>query len=506
MLFCWGCYKLVATPLLYLVINIILCYENYESLEDYEVEIVKNQTYEIKIEDMGSDGEGIGKVDGFTLFVKDTVIGDEALVKVIKVKKNYGYGKLEKIIKPSEFRVDPRCKISRQCGGCQLQHLDYLKQLEFKQNKIINSLERIGKFSGIKEIMEPIMGMELPYHYRNKAQFPIGKDKDGKVVMGFYANRTHSIIETSHCYIQSEVNDGIVERVRGYIVRNGVEPYDEESGSGVVRHLLTRVGDKTGEIMVCLVVTRRNLPNMDELVESLCEVEGMTGICLNVNDRNTNVILGDEVVWLWGKKFITDYIGDVKYQISPLSFYQVNPAQTKKLYDKALEYAGLTGEEVVWDLYCGIGTISLFLAKRARMVYGVEIVDEAIMDAKENARINGIENVRFFVGKAEEIVPGFYGGKNGSEIRKENGIVGDKVDVIVLDPPRKGCEESLLEAIVGIGPERIVYVSCDPGTLARDLRYLADRGGYEVRKGCGCDMFGMTGHVESVVLLTRKDG
>ena len=451
----------------------------------------KNDLVEVKIEDIGMDGEGIGKVDGYTLFVKDAIIGDVIEAKVIKAKKNYGYARMISIKEPSPYRIDAICPVARQCGGCQIQEMSYDQQLKFKENKIRNNLIRIGKFENPP--MEPIIGMQEPFHYRNKAQFPIGTDKDGNIIAGFYAGRTHDIIPNRKCFLGVDINETILDKVIDYMNENKVSSYNETTGKGLVRHVLIRYGFRTKEIMVCIIVNGKSLPNQEKLIKSLCELDGMTSITLNVNREKTNVILGREIVELWGKGYIEDYIGDVKYQISPLSFYQVNPAQTEKLYGTALEYAGLTGNETVWDLYCGIGTISLFLAQRAKQVYGVEIVPEAIEDAKRNAKLNGIENAEFYVGKSEEVLP-----------RKlAEGNV--KADVIVVDPPRKGCEEALLKAILEMGVSKVVYVSCDSATLARDLRYLCD-GGYEVERVRGVDMFGNTGHVETVVLLSLKTG
>lgn len=451
----------------------------------------KNDEFVIEIEDITSNGEGIGRAEGFALFVKDTIMGDVARVKVMKLKKSYGYARLLEIITPSQYRIEPRCSVAKQCGGCQLQHCAYEKQLTYKENKIRSCLTRIG---GLKTVpMEPIIGMDDPYHYRNKAQFPVGKDKDGRIVMGFYAGRTHNIIDTTHCFIQTEVNETLLLTIKEFMETYHIEPYDEQTRKGLVRHILTRSGFATGEIMVCLILNGRSLPMADELVERLCQVEGMTSISINVNTENTNVILGKEIISLWGQNYITDFIGDVKYHISPLSFYQVNPVQTKKLYETALSYAGLHGDEVVWDLYCGIGTISLFLAKQAKQVYGVEIVPEAIADARENAEINGITNAEFFVGAAEEVLPAKYTESGGSM----------KVDVIVVDPPRKGCDEALLDTVVKMQPKRVVYISCDPATLARDIKYLGERG-YQVESVRGCDMFAQGVHVETAVLLVQK--
>ena len=453
------------------------------------MEFRKNDLVTLEIEDCGIDGEGIGKADGFTVFVKDAVIGDTVTAKIIKAKKNYGYGRLMEVLKPSPYRVKPKCEFARQCGGCQLQALSYDQQLVFKTNKVKGHLERIGGFTDIP--MEPIIGMDELFHYRNKAQFPVGRNKEGKIVTGFYAGRTHNIIENRDCALGVAENKEVLDRVIAHMEKYGIEPYNEATGKGLVRHVLIRYGYFTKEVMVCLILNGNKLPKEEQLVKSLCEIPGMTSITINVNKKRSNVILGEEIRLLWGQEYITDRIGDISYQISPLSFYQVNPMQTQKLYAKALEYADLHGEETVWDLYCGIGTISLFLAQKAKFVRGVEIVPAAIENAKENAKLNGLENTEFFVGKAEEVLPREY---------KKNGVY---ADVIVVDPPRKGCDETLLETMIEMNPERIVYVSCDSATLARDLKYLCERG-YELRKVCPVDQFGMTVHVETVVLLSHK--
>ena len=453
------------------------------------MEYRKNDIVTLDIEDCGVDGEGIGKADGFTVFVKDAVIGDRVTAKIMKAKKNYGYGRLMEILKPSPYRVEPKCAFARQCGGCQLQALSYEQQLAFKEKKVRGHLERIGGFTELP--MEPIIGMDEPYHYRNKAQFPVGKNKEGRIITGFYAGRTHTIIENRDCALGVSQNKEVLDRVIAHMEAYGIEPYNEETGKGLVRHILIRYGFFTGEVMVCLVLNGNSIPKGEALIEHLLEIPGMTSITINVNKKRSNVILGEKIHLLWGKPYITDKIGDISYQISPLSFFQVNPLQTGKLYSKALEYADLHGEETVWDLYCGIGTISLFLAQKAKFVRGVEIVPAAIDNARDNARLNGIENVEFFVGKAEEVLPAEY---------KKNGIY---ADVIVVDPPRKGCEESLLATMIEMQPKRIVYVSCDSATLARDLKYLCERG-YELRKVCPVDQFGGTVHVETVVLLSHK--
>ena len=456
------------------------------------MEFKKNQIVELYIDDIGNEGEGIGHIDGYALFLKDAVIGDKVRAKIIKTKKNYGFARVEEVIEASKDRVSPRCSKARQCGGCTLQHLAYEKQLEYKFNKVKNCLERIGGLENIEEKMEPILGMEEPFYYRNKAQFPVGYDKEGNLITGFYAGRTHHIIDCTHCMIQHPVNEQILLKVLDYMKKNNITAYDEKTHKGLVRHIVTRVGFKTGEIMVCLVVngSKKNLRNLEMLVDSLTEVEGMTSICVNINKEKTNRILGSKIEEVYGKPYIYDYIGNVKYQIGPLSFFQVNPTQTKVLYEKAMEYADLKGEETVWDLYCGIGTISLFLAQKAKKVYGVEIVKEAIDDARLNAKMNGFDNAEFFVGKAEEVLPREY---------EKNGVY---ADTIVVDPPRKGCDSKLLETMVKMAPKRIVYVSCDPATLARDLKVLSEQG-YEVEKVCAVDQFSHSSHVETVVLLSQ---
>ncbi len=473
----------------------------------------KNQLIQVEITDIGTDGEGIGKIDGFTFFIKDAVIGDVVEAKVMKAKKNYAYARLEKVVTPSPFRVEPKCKFARNCGGCQIQAMSYEKQLEFKQSKIRNNLIRIGGFAPefVDSVMEPIVGMDEPFRYRNKAQYPIGTDKGGQPVAGFYAGRTHSIIANTDCYLGVEENKEILGIVLDYMKENHVEAYDESMQKGLIRHVLIRKGFASGEIMVCFVINKKGkgadkngfLPEQARLVELLQVVPGMTSISVSINTENTNVIMGKEVYTIWGRDTISDTIhvrdtenefalteDGITFAISPLSFYQVNPVQTEKLYSLALDYAGLTGNETVWDLYCGIGTISLFLAGKAKQVYGVEIVPQAIEDAKKNALNNGIENAEFFVGKAEEVLPKKY---------EKEGIF---ADIIVVDPPRKGCDSACLETMLKMQPKKIVYVSCDSATLARDLKILCE-GGYEIQKVRGVDQFGHTTHVETVVLLSQ---
>ncbi len=496
----------------------------------------KNEIFQVRIEDMSDTGEGIGKTDGFTWFVKDAVIGDLVEAKVMKVKKSYGFARLMKVLKPSPHRVTPPCPVASSCGGCQLQAMSYEEQLRFKERKVLNNLRRIGGLD-CREIWEPIIGMEDPWHYRNKALFPIGRNKEGKIITGFFAGRTHSIIENTDCLLGAPENARILACIRNYMEEYGVAPYEEKTHTGLVRHVLIRKGFRTGQILVCLVINGavKELRSAEILVERLLGLfdegrglgegrgfgeergfdegrgfnEGKEGghketvedregrprivtVACSINRKQTNVILGTEIVNLYGTGSIVDFIGSIQYQISPLSFYQVNPRQTERLYEMALEYAGLTGEETVWDLYCGIGTISLFLAQRAKRVCGVEIIPQAIEDARRNAEQNGIKNVGFFTGKAEEVLPEQY---------QKNHI---QADVIVVDPPRKGCDPMCLETMIKMAPERIVYVSCDSATLARDLRYLTENG-YEVRRGRCCDMFGGTVHVETIVLLSKGE-
>ena len=477
------------------------------------MEIKKNDKFTVTIEDMGEDGAGIGRVDGYIWFVKDALIGDTIEASAMKMKKNYGFARLVRVITPAKGRVEAKCPVARACGGCQLQELDYKEQLKFKEKKVYNHLKRIGgmenlflpeeadQAAGVPDavIMEPIIGMKDPWRYRNKAQYPIGRGKDGKPTAGFFAGRTHSLIPVPEldCLLGCGENKDYLAAVLKFMEDFGVEPYDETGHKGLVRHVLLRKGFASGEHMVCLVINGKKLPKAERLIEKLIQIEGMTSITISPNTRRDNVIMGDSYEILWGQGYITDYIGNVKYQISPLSFYQVNPVQTEKLYGLALEYADLKGDETVWDLYCGIGTISLFLAQKAKQVYGVEIVPQAIDDAKENAKINAIDNAEFFVGKAEEVLPEYY-----AEYEREHNGETAHADVIVVDPPRKGCDETLLETIVKMQPEKVVYVSCDSATLARDLKYLCANG-YEIKMCRGVDQFPQSVHVETCVLLSK---
>ncbi len=456
----------------------------------------KNEEFELQITDISVDGSGIGHFEGMTFFVKDALPGDLILAAVTKLKKTYGYARVVRILEESPDRVEEACPVAKTCGGCQIQALSYEKQLVLKSRIVRDDFIRIGGFDAeqIDSVMSEICGMEEPFHYRNKAQVPVGRNRDGSISMGYYASHSHRIVETEECLLGRPNNEEVLRVVKQYMEDYGVSPYDEETGKGLLRHVLIRTGFTSGQIMVCLVVNGNGLPHEDQLTQALSVISGMTSISINTNTKKTNVILGDKIRTIWGSPTIRDSIGDVEFEINPMSFYQVNPVQTEKLYSYALEFAGLTGQEAVWDLYCGIGTISLFLARKARMVYGVEIVPEAIMDARRNASNNGIENAKFFVGKAEEVLPEFYQANEEDEMSRP--------DVIVVDPPRKGCDVSCLNTMLAMAPDRIVYVSCDPATLARDCKILC-LGGYEIRRIQPVDQFCHSMHVETVALLSR---
>ena len=481
----------------------------------------KNQLLTIDITDFTNEGEGVGKVDGFTFFVKDTIIGDRAEIIVTKVKKTYGYGRLKELIIPSKDRVESICPVARQCGGCQIQSMSYEAQLRFKENKVKNNLVRLGGFSAdfIDSIMEPIIGASaddedtpVGFGYRNKAQFPFGLNKDGEIVCGFYAGRTHTIIQNIDCALGAKENKDILSEIIAFMKEYHVMPYDEVKHNGVVRHALLRRGYYTKEIMVCLVINKDKLPHSEELVKRLVGLNSLleksfgsriASISYSVNKNDTNVIMGDNYHTLWGNNTISDKLLGLSYDISPLSFYQVNPIQVEKLYGTAIEFADLKGDEEVWDLCCGIGTITLSVAKKMAelrggversieaskpRVHGIEIVPQAIEDAKNNAVNNMLDNVEFICAPVEEYLPA-----HADSIR---------ADVIIMDPPRKGIDEAALRVVVNASPEKIVYVSCDSATLARDLKYLCANG-YELKRVRATDMFGMTVHVETVCLLSK---
>ncbi len=450
--------------------------------------VQKNEYIDVVFEDLTHEGNGVAKVDGYPLFVPNGLPGEKAKIKVIKLNKGYGFGRLIELYEKSPDRVEPNCPIYKECGGCQLQHLSYPGQLRAKHNQVQEVLTRIGKIENA--IVHPVLGMEDPWRYRNKAQVPVG-EREGGLIAGFYQKRSHDIIDMEACLIQQEKNDEVVQSIKRICEKHGVRAYNEQTHKGTLRHIMARYGMKTGEIMVVLITRNTDLPNKNQIIQDIIQSNpDIKSIVQNINTKKTNVIFGDETKVLWGNEFIYDYIGNIRFAISARSFYQVNPEQTKVLYDQALKYAGLSGKETVIDAYCGIGTISLFLAQQAKKVYGVEIVPEAIEDAKRNAKLNEIENVEFAVGEAETVIPKWY----------EDGV---KADVLVVDPPRKGCDETLLQTIIEMKPKKVVYVSCNPATLARDLRILED-GGFKTAEVQPVDMFPQTMHVEAVAVLTLK--
>ncbi|WP_121604643.1 23S rRNA (uracil(1939)-C(5))-methyltransferase RlmD [Virgibacillus sp. Bac332] len=451
--------------------------------------VKKNQTITLTFEDLTHEGNGVGKIDGYPLFVPYGLPGEEAEVKVVKVNKNFGFGKLVEVRQASSERVEPPCDVYYKCGGCQLQHMSYAMQLDMKQNQVKNVMRKIAHMEQVP--VHPTIGMKDPWRYRNKVQIPVG-DKHGELITGFYQKRSHQIIDDMDtCVIQDDSNDRLVEAVRKIADRLGIKAYDEKQNRGVLRHIMVRTGRETNDAMIVIVTRTEKLPYQDKLIKELTETyPHIKSIVHNVNSQRTNVILGKKTKVIWGETYIYDTIGDIRFAISAKSFYQVNPPQTKVLYDKALEYAKLGANDIVVDAYCGIGTISLFLAQQAKKVYGIEVVPEAISDAKMNAKLNGITNTEFVVGEAEKIMPWW----------KAQGL---RPDVIVVDPPRKGCEVEFLQAMIEMEPKRIVYVSCNPSTLARDLKIL-DEGGYETKEVQPVDMFPQTNHVECVTWLERK--
>ena len=519
--------------------------EKYSSektkLRNKEQSFQKNDLIMLEITDLTEEGQGVGKKDGLVFFVKDSVMGDKVEARILKVKKNYAYAKVEKLLEASPYRIAPLCPVAGKCGGCQLQHLSYEKELSWKEDRIAQSLIRIAGLSPeeVESKKEGILGGVLS-RYRNKAQYPVqsrkeirsggatsvsdwkvdgkwpgknkieAKEKSSDLSMGFYGFHSHRIIETEDCLINSAENPLILECIKEWAKEYKISGYEEETGKGLLRHIFLRKGFSTGEILLCLVLNGKSLPHGKELwermqdlslsVEEGGQVQGsIVGLCVNINEGRGNAILGRETLCLYGKDSIEDKIGELSFSISVPSFYQVNPAQTEKIYGKTLEYAALSGEETVWDCYCGIGTISLFLAQKAKQVYGLEIVPEAIENAKKNAEKNGLHNTEFYVGAAEEVLP-----KWVQEQKREGKDVGNLVDVVSLDPPRKGCDEACLSAVLELSPKRIVYVSCDPGSLARDMKYLRE-GGYTLEKWVGIDNFPRTGHVETVALLSKLD-
>jgi len=453
--------------------------------------VEKNKEYILDIVGTGYEGEGIAKIDGYPIFIEGAIEGEKAKVLIVKVKKNFAYGKLIEILEASKERVEAKCKYYKRCGGCSVQHMNYNKQLEYKHERVKDCISKIGGLD--KNLVKFPLGMENPERYRNKVQLPVGLVK-GRLSIGFYAPRSHNIIDIDTCLIQDKIADIVTKIVREWMKKYNIAPASIDgifNKKGLIRHIMIRRGFRTNEVMVVLVSTNEKIPHINDLIEDLKEnIDGLKSIVLNINKEATNVILGQKCITLFGEDTISDYIGEFKFNISPLSFFQVNPKQTEVLYKKALEYAGLTGNETVFDAYCGTGTITLFLSQKAKKVYGVEIIEEAIHNARKNANSNSVDNAEFFVGKSEEVIPNLI----------NEGI---RPEVIVVDPPRKGCDIKLLDAIGEAKPERIVYVSCDPSTLARDLKILTEKG-YEVKEVQPVDMFPHTSHVECVVLIQKE--
>lgn len=449
--------------------------------------VEKNKEYTVEIIDMSSEGHGIAKIDGYTIFIPQTVVGDVVNALIVKVKTSFGYGKAVEVVSPSQYRTEPICETFSKCGGCQLMHMDYNAQLNWKQSVVQNNLERISGFTDLD--IEPIVGMDKPYEYRNKMIFPVGIS-DNDVVCGFYASRSHRVIPLKKCYVGIPITEKILEVVTNYMKRCDVTPYDEEKHSGCIRRVFIRNGYKSGQVMVVLSANSNTVPCSDELVQMIREIdESIVSIIWNVNTQKTNLVLGDENITLWGLDFIEDTLCGLTYEISPHSFFQINPIQTESLYEKVISFAGLTGSERVMDIYCGIGTITLACATHCGHATGIEVVEQAVIDARKNAVRNNIDNVEFFSDSADVVVP---------KLIKS----GETPDVVVLDPPRKGSDEVTLGAIVSANPRTIVYVSCDSATLARDLKFLSEHG-YKVDRVAPFDMFPNTVHVETVVKMTR---
>lgn len=454
--------------------------------------VEKNKEYIFDIISQGYEGEGIAKIDNkYPIFIEGALKGEKVKVRIVKVNKNFAYGKLIEVLEPSEERVNPPCAIYKRCGGCKLQHASYKAQLDFKWDRVKDCVSKIGKLD--PSIVKYPLGMENPWRYRNKVQLPIGLI-NGEVKIGFFAPRSHDIIDMESCLIQDEIGDKVVKLTREWIEKFNIRPYNvdgEYDEKGIVRHIMIRRGFTTNEVMIVLVTNGEKLPHKEEFVDLMVKnIPGIKSVIQNINSKKTNVILGLESKTLWGEDTISDYIGDFRFNISPLSFFQVNPTQTEVLYGKALEYANLTGNEEVFDAYCGTGTITLFLSQKAKKVYGVEIIPQAIDNAWINAKENKVENVEFFVGESEVVIPDL--------INK-----GVKADVVVVDPPRKGCDKKLLDAITNIDAKKIVYVSCDPSTLGRDLQVLEENG-YKTLEVQPVDMFPNTAHIENVALLIKK--
>ncbi len=450
--------------------------------------VEKNQEYIVEIIDNGYEGEGIAKIENFTIFIPNSIKGEKVRILIVKVLKSHAFGKVLEIIKPSEYRKESDCETYKRCGGCDLRHIKYEETLRMKQNAV-QSLVNKTLENEVK--VEETLGMENPYNYRNKAQYPVGLDKEGKPIIGVFANRTHEIIPIKECLIQNKKSENLAKFVLEFIKKNNISVYNEKTTKGLVRHIVTKIGIKTNEIMCIIVINGRNIPKEKELVSEILKAfPEVKTIVKNINTKNTNVIMGKENINLYGDGYIKDKLGDFVFKISPLSFYQVNPIQAEKLYNIAVKGAEISKDDVVFDLYCGIGTISLFMAKYAKKVYGIEIVEDAIKDAKENSKLNNIKNSEFIAGDVEIVLDDL--------INKKKIIP----DIIMVDPPRKGLDNKSINNILKISPKKVVYVSCNPATLVRDLKSLEEK--YEIKTIKPVDMFPFSKHIECVSVLCLK--
>ena len=448
----------------------------------------KNEEIIVDIIDNGFQGEGIAKIDGVPIFIPNAIKGEKVKIKILKVLSSHCFGKILQILEPSKNRVNADCKTVNRCGGCSLRHMTYDATINMKKNSVQNILTKI---LGRKICVDEVLKMENPFYYRNKLQYPIGKNLEGKPIMGVYAERSHTIIETKECKIQDRLCQKIANSIYDFILENKIEVYDEKSLKGSIRHIIVRIGKKTTEVMVTIVTNTEKIEKQQELIEFLiAKYPEIKTIAKNINTKNTNVILGNKTEIIYGNGYIYDFLGDKKFKISPMSFYQVNPIQTEKLYSKAVEYAELTGNETIFDLYCGIGTIGIFASDNVKKLYGIETIPQAIEDAKENAKLNNIQNAEFFAGDVEVMLPELINNRNLF------------ADVAFIDPPRKGCDKIALDTLLKVQPQKIVYVSCNPSTLARDIKILEEK--YELKKLSICDMFGYTHHVECVSVLELK--
>ena len=453
-----------------------------------EIPVSKNKEYVVDIMDNGFEGEGIAKIDNFTIFIPNTIKGERVRIMIVKVLSSHAFGKLIEILKASPVRETEDCQTYKRCGGCQLRHIKYEETLKIKQNAVQSLVNKTLKQ---KIEVEETLGMENPYHYRNKAQYPLGINKEGKPVMGVFANRTHEIIPIQNCLIQNKQAEEVAKFIFDFIVKNKVSIYDEKKQKGLMRHIVTKIGIKTEEIMCILVINGNQIPQEKELINQvIMHFPNVKTIVKNINKQNTNVILGKENIPIYGDGFIKDKLGEFVFKISPLSFYQVNPIQAQRLYQIGVDAAQITKQDIVFDLYCGIGTISLFMAPFAKSVYGIELVEEAVYAARENALINKIDNAQFIAGDVEKILDDL--------INKQKIIP----DIVMVDPPRKGLDRKSVDNILRISPKRLVYISCNPATLVRDLSAL--EGLYEIKRLKPVDMFPFTSHVECVAVLQLK--